>query len=476
MELLNIFSAIPKVALFLLVIVSGAIVAEIFYFRRRKEIKPPEVSIPVFTPPPSAPPPPSPIEAKAVTGPPPAPTVENLEVTPMPTPQAGFTTEVVPAKKSPLSKKTLTMLLVLLLVTVSIPAAILLVRQRQELRKLAYPGQNCTTKDDCNGLYEECINGKCVDTNVVTNCGDKVCNGSETCSSCPGDCGSCGQCLPDGAVCNGPGQTNESCCSVICNFGTCRGNTPAEGCGGLDEPTCWTHGVYCYWLNGECVPNAGVTPTPGTGTIECQAGSGGVKIINKTNQTISGGVSWFASRCGDTVNCMCGGQSSSENVTLAPGQSWSKGMGGSGCAWQADVAGLASCANSGCDNCQETPPPGTTPPTTTPPTFLAQCVATGTFDTDFNAITDLTTLKVGQTVVFGTHGSTTDPGGITMARFRINGTADASWCSGTGNTIVGGWCQTTNIHGANFFVQFTVPNNGPFNVSSMVFNPTLGWH
>lgn len=457
MELLNIFSAIPKVALFLLVIVGGAIVAEIFYFGKKRETKPPEVSLPVL--PPSGPPPPSPtdvsaetqaqMEAKAVAGPPPAPSVENLEVTPMPSPQAAFTTEVVPAKKSPLSKKTLTALLVILLVTVSIPAAILLVRQRQEIRKQAY-GEPCQYDNNCPGWpNERCSGGVCVP--LSANCGG------------------------NGVSCDSVGG-ESNCCSGVCSYGTCRGDNPGEGCGGFGESECWTH-VNCNFISGSCQPRTPGTATPVvSGSVTCEARRGHVAIKNNSSQTISGDVSWFIGTCNDDVTCLCGGQSSSENVTLAPNQSWSKSGGGAGCAWQSEVSGLANCSGNGCIDCGETPPPGTTPPTTTPPIFSAQCIATGTFDTDFNAITDLTTLAVGQTVVFGTHGSTTDPGGITMARFRINGTADTSWCNGTGNTIVAGWCQTTNIHGANFFVQFTVPNNGPFNVSSMVFNPTLGWH
>ncbi len=456
MDILSIFSAVPKVAIFLLVIVGGAIIAEIFYFRRKQRpegadfgAKPPEVSTP--TPPPISEPP---LPVNPVGSPPPQhiinPSVENLNVTPMPTPTAGFTTEVVPTtpKKSPLSKKTITTLLVILLVAISIPAAIVLVRQRQEVRKQAY-GESCQYDNNCSGWpNERCINGTC--SPVSANCGE------------------------NGVSCDSVGG-ESNCCSGVCSYGTCRGSNPGEGCGGFGEIECWTH-VNCNFISGSCEPRTPGTATPVvSGNVTCSASRGSVSIRNNSSQTISGDVSWFIGTCNDDVTCLCGGQSSSENVTLAPNQEWKKSGGGGGCAWQSEVSGLANCSGNGCDTCGSNPP-GTTPPQTTPPIFSSQCIATQTLDSDFAVITDLSTLKVGQTVSFATHGSTNDPGGITMARFKINGTADASWCNGTGNTIVGGWCQTTNTHGTNFTMQYTIPNTGAFNIQSMVFNPTLGWH
>src|SRR5437867_814954 len=60
-------------------------------------------------------------------------------------------------------------------------------------------------------------------------CGDGVCNGSETCSSCPGDCGACAPSCGDG-ICSGS-ETCSSCpgdCGLCPDAGVDSGNaTPA---------------------------------------------------------------------------------------------------------------------------------------------------------------------------------------------------------------------------------------------------------
>jgi len=78
-------------------------------------------------------------------------------------------------------------------------------------------------------------------------CGDGTCNGSETCSTCSGDCGPCGSVCGDG-TCNG----NETCSSCPQDCGTC--NNPycgdgscnngetcsncSEDCGTCSQPAC----------------------------------------------------------------------------------------------------------------------------------------------------------------------------------------------------------------------------------------------
>ncbi|GIL65430.1 hypothetical protein Vafri_19182 [Volvox africanus] len=79
-------------------------------------------------------------------------------------------------------------------------------------------------------------------------CGDKMCNGNETCASCPGDCGACSVC-GDG-VCSG-GETCRSCfkdCFKI-SYGvkTCCGDNI---CSPGDNETCST-----------CPLDCGVCPT-----------------------------------------------------------------------------------------------------------------------------------------------------------------------------------------------------------------------
>jgi hypothetical protein len=94
----------------------------------------------------------------------------------------------------------------------------------------------CARNTTCAGQYFTCNNAcpqpTAADFNCsgpTTSCGDGVCNGSESCSSCPADCGACHFC-GDG-VCDG----NESCATCQqdcqpCNCGTCNDGSPC--CGG----------------------------------------------------------------------------------------------------------------------------------------------------------------------------------------------------------------------------------------------------
>jgi len=56
--------------------------------------------------------------------------------------------------------------------------------------------------------------------NIAANCGDGVCTGGETCSSCATDCGICQNCSPscagkpDGTACG-------TACGGFCDWGTC---------------------------------------------------------------------------------------------------------------------------------------------------------------------------------------------------------------------------------------------------------------
>ncbi len=61
------------------------------------------------------------------------------------------------------------------------------------------PGQNpppgCQSNADC-GSGQVCTNGQCITSppppqQVAIYCGDNICNGTETCSTCPADCGAC---------------------------------------------------------------------------------------------------------------------------------------------------------------------------------------------------------------------------------------------------------------------------------------------
>src|SRR5512136_1115277 len=89
------------------------------------------------------------------------------------------------------------------------------------------PGTDLTGCGDgtCNGA-ETCTTcpGDC---GICPTCGDGTCNIGETCSSCPGDCGACPRCC--GVICNGA----ETCSSCPGDCGACGGGGGGGGAGPL---------------------------------------------------------------------------------------------------------------------------------------------------------------------------------------------------------------------------------------------------
>ena len=100
--------------------------------------------------------------------------------------------------------------------------------------------------NDRDGLFD-CDDPGCrVDEEVcgpATYCGDHACNDSETCASCPTDCGTCSATCGDW-VCNGS-ETCATCahdcgtCSPICGDGVCNGTETCSSCAG-DCGSCGT--------------------------------------------------------------------------------------------------------------------------------------------------------------------------------------------------------------------------------------------
>jgi hypothetical protein len=157
------------------------------------------------------------------------------------------------------------------------------------------------------------------------------------------------------------------------------------------------------------------------------------------------------------------------------------------------------CVNPACpgnDNCSCPPSPtptatGTPTATSTPaptatgtvtpsptPVLEPECEYCQVYDEDWNEVTDLTTLALGQTVHFATNGSTRSPLGITKARFRIRNGAESAWCSESGNQVVDNWCETTNLReGVGYFVTYTISASGTYTVGSMVYNQAdFSWY
>ena len=95
---------------------------------------------------------------------------------------------------------------------------------------------------------------------VAPRCGDGACNGTETCSSCSGDCGSCAPRCGDG-TCSG----GENCSSCAGDCGTCP-VVPSCGDGACSRTESCSS---CAGDCGACAPppvDAGPSTTPDAGT------------------------------------------------------------------------------------------------------------------------------------------------------------------------------------------------------------------
>jgi len=340
-----------------------------------------------------------------------------------------------------------------LLLAATLPVAVYLVKQRQEIRKQAYVGQICQTDADCDGQCEVCQNGKC----ETKTCGGDQCLGWGTCT-CKSECSVSG----DGYIC-------------------CNGDwvSQGQGCADCEEPS----------------PSP--SPSPSPGQVTCAAGSWGVSATNNSNSQACG--DYFKGKCRGDYSCFCGGAPTS--FCLGPGESMNKGLDISGLcgSWQTDITiGDCHASDHGCEYCEEaspSPSPSPSPSSSPKPgcyntcainndcqgdlvcqgsicvnadcpdesdcTCEAQCEYCKVFDEDWNEITDLSTIEVGQTVYLATFGSTSHAQGITKARFRING---------------GDWTETTERHQNMFYIQYVIPEAGSYLIESMVHNPGLGWY
>lgn len=354
----------------------------------------------------------------------------------------------------------------LFLLLATIPAAIFLAKQRQEVRERAEAEHcfYCETIEgnpkqthQCPGTIQDgvckydpavTIPGSCT---AVVECGDGVCDVCEGSDWCPEDCPEEGVTPTSSPACS---QPSDCPAGQACHYGHC---TP---CGNFDEPTCWTHAVSCHWnaVAQGCEAGSGPTPPPGSCQIVCSAGRDGVSVrVAPGSESDCAGatvnVTWFASTCGGNSG-YCGGASHPYSGSLP----FTQGMQGNECgSWQAEVyattskGGSCTASNHGTDVCP------------TPPTYSYACDYAKVYNTSWNPITNLNTIQPGQTVRFAVLGVTTHPQGITKARIRINS---------------GSWQETTNKKPATneFYIEYIVPAaGGSFTIEAEVYNPVLGW-
>lgn len=164
-------------------------------------------------------------------------------------------------------------------------------------------------------------------------CGDETCNGNETCSSCPGDCGACGPVCGNG-TCES-GETCSSCasdcgaCGPVCGNGTCESGETCSSC----PDDCGACGPECG--NGTCETGEDCSSCPGDcGTCSicgdgvCQADEDDSSCFQDCNiaevyqevTSTTERISVFAwdtgTEDGDRVDILLNGVVTIENVTL----------------------------------------------------------------------------------------------------------------------------------------------------------------
>jgi len=343
------------------------------------------------------------------------------------------------------SKKTRIIMATLgvLLLVATLPAAVYLVKQRQEIRKEAYIGESCVVDKDCsNHPYEKCSNGKCVAVTPP----DEICTG--------------------GVDEDGDGKTDcddPDCASTSgCQVGFCGGCNKAEGWISSNQgPTecngtkCNTGGWnYCCWdedHNNTC----DICARGGGPGVDCSG-----NCISLSGLTPGSTVKFCSFYSNNDVSCPYStGSLNCSNVNVPSNGSITRCISDDKCG-QLEADGYCGvCKDTGCGGPPPSEPPESPPPSLPPDTALCQFCKI--YDEDWNEITDLSTLTISQTIYLATRGTTSNPQGITKARIRVNG---------------GDWQETTQQHGNKFYIQYTIPSAGSYTVESMVYNPDLGWY
>jgi len=429
---------------------------------------------------------------------------DDSPVSPLPQPIEGIeeAPEITPpAKKA--NFKLIGLILAIILIIASLPVALFLVNQRQEIRKQA-EGDCAATCQGLNDSYETycpdyrsfCFeNCRCqCGTAGIGELSNPWCDGADDkqylCqggakiawpqdSTCPGDQSPEPTTPPGTDCCSGTPECDagEQCIRTSDpNCSTCQ---PMPGsvqgwCDGSEDcahwETCHLETNTCRSLAGctdhsDCLPGEmcqGGTCT-GAGTLECHADINGVRIINNTNDEISGTATWFSRWC-DRDDCLCSGSPGQVELTLPPGESWGQSILGDGppteCSWQSDIQ-FSWCHNTnhGCEpGCNGVPTPTPTP--TIPSEYTISCKKLTAYDEEWQIISDLNTLEVGDTAYFMVEGLCDEPQGITDAKFNINNTT---------------WLNPTGKKWEKFYFTYEIVRAGSHIVKSMVSNPILDW-
>jgi len=335
---------------------------------------------------------------------------------------------------------------VLFFICISVSLAVYLIKQRQEIRKMATgigacedgPGGCCNPNDpyqpQCGCReWEECAvdNGAC---STGKSCRVKECLGS-------------------GASCS----ENWQCCSGYCINGVCGGGRTCNSCADLsyqNDPTC-TADPNCTapGQEGFCCKKPDGTPVCCYRNCECFEGQQG-NCENRGNGRIwlKGGitVSRIYKMVGTGVNCPF---SSSNQITIKT--NYTVPSGGEEFSLDSDECGQIEAVGY-CGSCK----PGCFPSSTSTPPPEASCRWIKVYGSNWQELTpsQLSNLHSSDRVYFVVSGS-----GFDKARFRING---------------GSWQETTTKkpETEDFYISYIIPSGVTnFNIEAEVHHPTLGW-
>lgn len=447
----------------------------------------------------------TPVSDSSVPPPPPA--------LPEPEPETGSLPPLVspPAKKKGLPKA-LFGIAALLLLVVSIPVGVFLVRQTQELRTGAYEAADCDAQErgGLKDIAEDC------DVNINELVQVFVCNneerlpGSPTGRQCeegtvpppegptapsliPSEQDGSGGCCNPGATDNSPegcrvGSGFREVCDVsngACASGSsCRsiaGCTKDSDCGPGNEcknskceaipPPSDQYTSCSSWgysddstntadPNCEKAPQNGFSCNKPDGRAVCCYKDGNCYEGQQGSCTSLGNGTIQLDATATVIEFHCPNQTSSTGscsegrIALGTKGPGTYTVGGDTCGGhQIDAIGYCgnyvyrgTCGGGG---------------RVTPSLETAQCLNVKIYDTSWNLLANpATQVRAGQTIRLAVAGQTNEPGGLTAARFRING---------------GNWAQTNQKNASGeFYINYTALA-GALRVEAQVFNPTLGW-
>lgn len=349
-----------------------------------------------------------------------------------------------------------------LLVAISLVAAVALVKQRQIIEEKAQEGSKCPPGNEgqpgetCDNLNKCDIAGGCNPGCCAT---DSDCPSGHPCDIQNGYCRSGLSCNP-----NPEGGSHRECRDGQCVF------VPGAG-----EDACTSHDQCRGGGSAECpydvTPYVKQIEGDNSGFQLCNGYFSSVGCLKLDLPAVFRHCSYLAEAYTDAPNhCVSHTEAHlriRRTITHGGTICLSEVDMGDDCVVQLDIRANQSGAPAGNliafkPNCGSRPtntPTPTNSPTPTP-VYSCECTTVKMYDQNWNQITDFSSLSPGDQVYLTVSGTTDHPQGLTRGRIRVNG---------------GAWQETTEKHNGEFYISFTIPDYGDYEIEGQVYNPALGW-